>query len=699
MATRRTVRAQAQTQKAQRAAGILSQTGEVKTFIDPTTGKDTRTFDPTTGQPIAGTGTMTTQKIQGPLGMTPEARSGLVSQALSQGLTSEQRRASGIQTSAAPAMGVIEKSARERIAERRPDLTPEQVEEQLKQSKAGAREVFTGSGLGQTMNQGRIIEIDKRLSQMQQEDKNVEQGQGAPDTPEVRAERQKERTELEKEKTELIKQQKELREQVETPGGAPPPTGTSAGGKVDISSIFPGVPPEIASAYLPSILGAEGQKADATDTFNAIMEGIAQDRQFSAQIFQQGLQSATEQRERQIQFDREINELQRERDMEIQRKNFAEVDQQEKLFELETRRAEALQRDANIESELQNRRLAAKLGINFDTGGLQWMQDQVRKGKETLEFLIQRAAIEHKSFSNKRIEIANEFGLNMKAVDLESRKDYAQAWKDYNDTLGDLKKNSMLDRKEMRKEEQAAAKSYGDRLYDIDTKTTEAYRDMQLKAFDHYTATKKEESKKWQDDFDNAIQYINTFPTTGAESKDILRNFEKNLDLPSGSLSGAKSFEELRMIKGNGGMAGVSDLVELERNRVSQAYPNALPKTIDSLVYSNLSQKFDTKGERALYTYMTTNPLGDIPYSLPVVFTPTQAGDVAADALQRMENQSAIESGDLTPNELFNELTDKNLPDKFRMTKAEADKYIEDIGYVRVPNIFLPRSRESFRKK
>lgn len=86
--------------------------------------------------------------------------------------------------------------------------------------------------------------------------------------------------------------------------------------------------------------------------------------------------------------------LERQRKMEeSMRDQIAYHDLQLQQFDTDQARAEQVLRDENIKQELFNRRLMAKMGLTTDTGGLEWMQEQSRKGEEALSYLIKKGTI------------------------------------------------------------------------------------------------------------------------------------------------------------------------------------------------------------------------------------------------------------------------------------------------------------------
>lgn len=185
-------------------------------------------------------------------------------------------------------------------------------------------------------------------------------------------------------------------------------------------------------------------------------------------------------------------------------------------FNLENQRALAIQRQQNTETELSNRIFASKLGVNFDTGGIKWMQDQQQKGVDAITYLINSAAIENKDFANKAHKIARDYNATMDDIDATTLKNYFDENRAFNDEVRNIKKDYGTQTKEALDRYDALLKDYNDKLYQIDKdkgdKYLEAYKQMQE---EHATVLKQEREdknnliKQWND---HISTYGNTNP-------------------------------------------------------------------------------------------------------------------------------------------------------------------------------------------
>ncbi len=263
------------------------------------------------------------------------------------------------------------------------------------------------------------------------------------------------------------------------------------------------VPPEIQDLFGA---GAENLRNIATRSrgeFENALNDIEDSRGVADRVFDIGSRMAIDSRERQLDLEGDMEDLARERSEENERKDLATGARSEELFNLQFNQQKQQIRDQNIQNELQNRRLAAKMGINFDTGGLDWMQREVRSGQEMLSNLTQRAAIGNKQFADQRISISNQYALRMDEIDLTGRAQRDKIFDDFRTSIQSLTKERLLTERELATERKDARQRYYDQLNSVDTFVAEQY----VKERD---AARKEEArvaKDERDSFDNRIDY------------------------------------------------------------------------------------------------------------------------------------------------------------------------------------------------
>jgi hypothetical protein len=246
--------------------------------------------------------------------------------------------------------------------------------------------------------------------------------------------------------------------------GAP----TGEGGAQEPSATdIPGFSSDI-NQFMPEMDFFARSKMAAGENLDDVLSEVNQQEALSDQLFNIGSNNAVIRREGQLDLADKIDNLDRARTEETNRKNLAESINSQELFNIENARAENIARDQAVEAEMESRRIAAKLGINHDTGGLQWMRDNIRKADDTLAFIVQKSAFGNKEFSNERISLANKFSNDMKSIDLNLQQNYEKAWFEFDQSMKSITNQRVLSSREASKEKRTARQSYMDRLFEID---------------------------------------------------------------------------------------------------------------------------------------------------------------------------------------------------------------------------------------
>ena len=181
---------------------------------------------------------------------------------------------------------------------------------------------------------------------------------------------------------------------------------------------------------------------------------LQQENADSIWMMGEGWEDAKERRERQLDFNSEITDIQRSREIVDHEKALA-------IQQLDQSRAEAIARDQAEEDEQVSRLAAARTGINMDTGGVKWMRDIVRKSNEHLSYIIQRGGIESSS-------MVREHTNNMNAIDLDARMQYDKVWDDYDSKVSSLKGQRRLDKKSIQEQQMKYEQAYVDKLWEVD---------------------------------------------------------------------------------------------------------------------------------------------------------------------------------------------------------------------------------------
>jgi hypothetical protein len=193
--------------------------------------------------------------------------------------------------------------------------------------------------------------------------------------------------------------------------------------------------------------------------------------------------------------------------------------------------------------------------------------------------------------------------------------------------------------------------------------------------------------------WDNAMNYVDRY---GTQNPEALGEYERALGLPTGALSDQKTLEELRMKKsGSGGVgsSGASAIVDEERSRILKLYPSATGEMVDKLVYSSLVARFGSseKGKSvtmAAYDYMAGNPVNGESYRIQPFLTSSQGTKLIDDTLQSLEDQRALEAGEVEISDLYSQLIENEWTDE------QAIEYIEGLGYIHAPSAFKFRGSE-----
>lgn len=146
-----------------------------------------------------------------------------------------------------------------------------------------------------------------------------------------------------------------------------------------------------------------------------------------------------------------------------------EMAQMEKdKFELSQIRNESLQREANIEAELKNRRAANQLGITADTNGLKWMSEEVRKGTEALTYLVQSGDIQSSQFA---LQIGSQYNLDVRQALNTFNSNQAIISKGFKDELANIDAMVSADATERKKEKKELTKWYFEEKSKVDKET------------------------------------------------------------------------------------------------------------------------------------------------------------------------------------------------------------------------------------
>jgi len=142
----------------------------------------------------------------------------------------------------------------------------------------------------------------------------------------------------------------------------------------------------------------------------------------------------------------------------------------------------------NTETEMQNRNYAAKMGINFDSGGLKWMQTQQQKGVDALDFISQQMAINSSGFAKDSLKVVRDYTQNTLQASQEALGAYNTAWKTYNDSMNSANSNYAATATSLREYTGQMNEKYANDINTIDQNLGNTYKDLASKMIDQSTA-------------------------------------------------------------------------------------------------------------------------------------------------------------------------------------------------------------------
>jgi len=195
--------------------------------------------------------------------------------------------------------------------------------------------------------------------------------------------------------------------------------------------------------------------------------------------------------------------------------------------------------------------------------------------------------------------------------------------------------------------------------------------------------------------WDAAEKHLDTF---GTQNKEALSFFENQLGISSGSLSSFKTIEELKMKKSGDGSGGFASIVDTQRQQIQAAYPNASGEMVDQLVYATLSKQMNTANLGKAYNYMASSPVKGESYRIQPFLTASSGEKIVNSTIQMLEDQRAVELGDMTPAQLVQSLqAEEDSKGGKIFSNDDIIKYMKGIGYAHSP-AFSSRFKNEFAK-
>jgi len=250
-------------------------------------------------------------------------------------------------------------------------------------------------------------------------------------------------------------------------------------------------------------------------------------------------------------------------------------------FEINQKIREEQQREANIEGEIVNRRIANKMGITTDTQGLKWMQDEVRKGRDALTRISEFGDATRGEFA---LQTTRQYALDMDRALLTYDERQASIDANFGKELREISNTISMDVKERKERKDQIWKNYWDKKSEQDKETRADMRTVfsaMISAEEDYNDRgMKIEESAWSK-LDWAISTYGSEVPLG-----ILESIQR--DLPSTDISsilGNPTLEQLKMVKsksGGGSIAGSYDTSATSQgNAFSEITPNQLREAVD----------------------------------------------------------------------------------------------------------------------
>ncbi len=136
----------------------------------------------------------------------------------------------------------------------------------------------------------------------------------------------------------------------------------------------------------------------------------------------------------------------------------------------------------NDETEMQNRNMAAKLGINYDTGGMQYMMKEKQKGIDALNFISQQITLNDIGFAKDAVKITRDYTQNIFQASQYSVQQYNLVNKAYTDAKRTAKSDYSTVTNSLTQYYQTLKDKLSDDIYKIDkdqgTAISAAVKDM-----------------------------------------------------------------------------------------------------------------------------------------------------------------------------------------------------------------------------
>ena len=278
-----------------------------------------------------------------------------------------------------------------------------------------------------------------------------------------------------------------------------PPDFTSIDTHLDLGNTMVQQDPALAKGYIPELVNLQKQRTRIENDFKkSIADFDTQDKNNNGvtdsieSITKDSLKALEENKVKEDAIAKEVAQINLDAANLV--KEMAEIGQ--KKFELQQKRNEQLVLDNNIEMERKNRLIANKLGIATGGNGLRWMQEEVRKGVDTLANLQESGSLQQAEFA---LKLGTEYNINVRSATNAYDAVRLQLNTQFSNDIKNLKSVVTLEAEERRKEKKSITKDYLDALDANDKTTYELIKDFNKTLNDGKSELKKMEQQEDRD--------------------------------------------------------------------------------------------------------------------------------------------------------------------------------------------------------
>lgn len=444
----------------------------------------------------------------------------------------------------------------------------------------------------------------------------------------------------------------------------------------EIMESIKGLSPELQSAVLPNLLNLQQSNNEALNMAQQMINALPTDQEIESQYgtMEKYILSQSSKYE-------DLLKKNKDHQIEVAEYNKEALEIDKKILEHDAAVAEQKQAQANIENEKKLRRQLNKLGLNTDVQGLSFLNSEIQKGVDALENM--KTANNLVSLK-ANLAIAKGYSLEVKGILNDYEGKYLEITSKTTEALNSVRSSISKDKSERDKEMRSIMQKALDQKSENDKEARKSLFDSNMKMIDEVGKARDDEATREKNLWDNAMKYIDTF---GTQNTDALKEYEKELGLPTGSLSNQKTLEELRMKKTEGAdTSGIITMVDEQRKQLMEFYPTASGEMIDTMVYAALTKQLGQANLSKAYSYMSTNQIGKGGYRIQPFLTAAQGQKMVDATMQKLDDQRAIETGDMSTADLISILKDEKDSDGNRVYGDEdIIRYMKDLGYVHAP--------------